>query len=315
MDNKLIKRYHLQNFLHSIILLAGMLILLGVIGWLVAGFLGILWSLASGLIFLIIASGISSQLILFLYGARPVLNNQLSLLNDIVDWLAVQSHLKQTPRLYYIPSRAMLAFSVGIQKDPAIAVSDGMLSALNSREILAVLAHEISHIHNKDLWVMVVADAISRITSVMALTGYIMVLFYLPFSIFQQQQIPWLLLILLMIAPNLSALMQLALSRTREFNADLQAVKLTSDPHGLISALSKIEHYQTQGFKQILLPGLRLPQPSLLRTHPLTEERIQRLLTMAQHRQHPFFNQQQMPPHRLPRSRRSPRIRINGLWH
>ena len=315
MNNSLTQHYHRQNLLHTIILLTGMLLLLGLIGWLVAGFLGVLWALGCAVMLLILVSGISSQMVLLLYGAQPLASHQLRQLKDIIDWLSNKSQIQHTPRLYYIPSRAMIAFTVGMQKDPAIAISDGMLQSLNSREIAGVLAHEISHIKNKDLWVMVVADLISRITSIMALSGYIMVIVYLPLSLLTSQNMPWLLLTLLLIAPSLSALMQLALSRTREFNADLQAIKLTSDPQGLMSALNKIENFETHILKQLLMPGLRTPHPSLLRTHPLTKERIERLKTMAQQELHPFLSQHHTNniQHNTALSR--PRNRFTGLWH
>lgn len=315
MTNRLSKRYQLQNLLHTMLLLTGMLLLLGLIGWVVAGFIGVVWALGCGVLILLMATGISSRLVLLLYDAQPVAHYQLKPLSDIIEWLTVQSHLALPPRLYYIPSRALLAFSVGMQNDPAIAISDGMLRTLNSREMVGVLAHEIRHIKNKDLWVMIVADVISRITGIMALSGYLIVLVYLPLTFLQDQQVPWLLLALLILAPNLSALMQLALSRTREFNADLQATKLTGDPQGLMSALNKIEHQQTHGFKQLLFPTQRLPHPSLLRTHPLTEERIERLQSLLQQEQHPFFREQKIQPGHLNISTRAPRNRFTGLWH
>ena len=80
---------------------------------------------------------------------------------------------------------------------------------------------------------------------------------------------------------DLSALLQLALSRSREYSADIEAVNLTGDPHGLASALEKIEYYQGGWIERILLPGHKLPDPSLLRTHPQTEERIKRIVAFA----------------------------------
>lgn len=285
MNNDITRHYHLKNLLHTFLLLAGMLLLLSLIGWLIAGYIGILWALGMGSILLMTIQGISSHFILYLYRARPLASDQLT---DIINWLTIQSHLPYPPKLYYIPSRAMLAFSVGMKKDKAIAISDGLLQVLNTREIIAVLAHEMSHIQSKDLWVMATAEVLNRLTSLMALFGYLMLLFYLPVLMLQKESIPWLLFLTLILAPNLSALMQLALSRTREFNADTQAVTLTGDPAGLISALIKIENHQNHWLKHLLLPGLRAPQPSLLRTHPLTKERIRHLQEITQQKPH-FF--------------------------
>ena len=89
--------------------------------------------------------------------------------------------------------------------------------------------------------------------------------------------VPLLLIPLLVFAPQITTLLQLALSRAREFDADLDAAGLTGDPEGLASALAKLERYQRSAWEQILFPGYRLPQPSVLRTHPPTEERVARL--------------------------------------
>jgi heat shock protein HtpX len=82
---------------------------------------------------------------------------------------------------------------------------------------------------------------------------------------------------LLVFAPQLTTLLQLALSRAREYEADLDAAGLTGDPAGLASALAKLERFQRGMWEQILMPGYRLPEPSLLRSHPPTEQRIARL--------------------------------------
>lgn len=315
MNNDVVMHYRLQNVLHTFFLLAGMLSLLAVIGWLLFGLVGIIWAIGTGLILLITVSRLSPRLVLYLYGAQRITSEQLKPLSDIVEWLADRSGLAKTPQLYYIPSRTMLAFSVGMHNDTAVGVSHGLIQQLNSREMAGVLAHEISHIQSRDLWVMAMADVISRITSLMALSAYLTVFLYLPLILFEDIPVPWLLLIVLMFAPNLSALMQLALSRTREFHADMQAVNLTGDPQGLISALNKIEHYQKNWIEQLLLPNMRVPYPSLLRTHPITEERIKRLQNMAQQQYSPFLREHVIEYTHPKASRRGPRQHISGLWH
>jgi len=278
MNNNISQHYLLKNMLHTFLLLTGMLLLLSLIGWLVAGYIGVLWSLATGIILMMGIPGISSHFALYLYRARPLASGQLT---EIINWLSIKSHLSYPPELYYIPSRNLLAFSVGMSKEKSIAISHGLIETLSTREIAAVLAHEVAHIQGKDLWVVAMAEVISRITGLMALLGYLLLLFYLPVLLLKGEPIPWMLLLVLILAPYLSALMQLALSRTREFNADIQAVNLTGDPKGLISALSKLENYQHNWLRQ-LVPGLHHPQPSLLRTHPSTRERIRRLQEIAQ---------------------------------
>lgn len=287
MKNNSEPRYQLQNFLHTFFLLSGMLLLIGLVGWLIAGAVGVIWSLLMGLLLATTTLRLTPHLMLYIYGARLFQNQSNNQLTEIIRWLTLKSQLQQHPQLYYIPSSAMLAFTVGMKNHSSIAISDGLLRRLNIRELTAVLAHEISHIKSRDLWVMTIADIISQLTGLMALTAYMMFILYIPLFIFQDIEIPYLLIALLMLSPTLSTLMQLALSRTREFNADMQAIKLTEDPAGLISALLKIDQYEQSLLKQLFLPNIRTPGLSLLRTHPLTEERIQRLKLMTDN--HHYF--------------------------
>ena len=93
--------------------------------------------------------------------------------------------------------------------------------------------------------------------------------------------VPWPVVLLLIFAPTLTGLAQLGLSRTREYDADRAAVELTGDPQSLIRALGKLERRTGWFWEEILLPGRRIPEPSLLRTHPPTERRIARLRDLA----------------------------------
>jgi len=128
--------------------------------------------------------------------------------------------------------------------------------------------------------VMNLADSVTRLVNIMALIGKILLLIHLPLFLFRGYQIPWLMITILVLAPHISALLQLALSRTREFDADLEAVKLTGDPGGLASGLQKFERLSDSWFDRLFLKGSPVPELSWLRTHPATEERIRRLLEL-----------------------------------
>ena len=303
--------YKVKNILHTFVLLVSMLLLLALIGWLIAGLAGLIWTFFSGLLLLLIIPAFASRLTLYLYHARMM---PLSEVHEIIHAMARRCQLPRVPAVYYLPSPAMLAFSTGFYPDQSIAVSDGMLRYLNHRELTAVLAHEMSHLKNRDLWVMVIADVISRLTAIMALFGYLMLVIYLPSFIIAGEAVPWLLILTLILAPNASALLQLALSRTREFTADAMAIKLTGDPLGLISALNKLNKFEQHWLKQMLLPGYRHPQPSLLRSHPLTEERIKRLLKMAQSNK-PLDEEGGFISFKANQPRSKPRHRFTGIWH
>lgn len=273
--------YRLRNLIHSAFLLTGMSVLLGMVGWLLAGEAGLFWAISTGLLLLFLGPPFSVPMILKLYKANLIQPEQAPDLYTLLQWIVERAELKVLPSLYYVPGQAMNAFTLGSGNNIVIAVSDAMLRNLTVREMAGVLAHEISHIRNRDLWVMTVADVISRLTGLMAMAGYLLIIFYLPILLFTQQQVPWFVLLILVMAPNLSALLQLALSRTREYSADLDASKITSDPLGLASALSKIEHLQGQWLERALFPNKRISEPSLLRSHPESTERIKRLKQYA----------------------------------
>jgi heat shock protein HtpX len=130
---------------------------------------------------------------------------------------------------------------------------------------------------NGDLKVMGTADVLNRITSFMSTLGLLGIPAVLGFGM----QMPLLGLSLLVFAPTLGGLLQLGLSRAREYDADFDGVSLTGDPEGLASALLLLEAKQKGIWEGLILPGSRMPQPSMLRTHPKTEDRIARLRTLS----------------------------------
>lgn len=315
VEYKRLLRSKLENILHSILLLGTMFIVLFVIGWVVAGTIGVIWAVVMGIILVISGSMVSSTLILKLYQAKLILDYQMPELYAIVAHLSEKAGLKKVPLLYYIPSQVINAFATGRNGNAHIALSDGLLRALSVDELTGVLGHEISHLKHNDLWVMNLADILSRLTAALALFGYILTVILLPVYFFSDVSIPWLALVLLWLAPHISALLQLALSRNREYGADIFAAELTGSPLKLASALRKIETYQGRWLEQILFPGRKIPNPSLLRTHPRLEERIKRLLALAQSRHQPSDSDRveylvwpQSPTNK-------PRRRIHGLWY
>jgi heat shock protein HtpX len=193
-----------------------------------------------------------------------------------------------------------------------------MLRALEPREINGVLAHEISHIRHNDMWVMGLADLFARLTNLMSFTGQLLLVINLPLLLLGEETISWFTIFVLLLAPTVNALMQLALSRTREFHADLGAAELSGDPQGLALALAKMERMRTAFLEQILFPGRRIPEPSLLRTHPPTKERICRLLKLQgpDNNDPPFSTSlRPQPMTNLPPVSTPPRWRMHGIWY
>ncbi|GAB4357933.1 MAG: zinc metalloprotease HtpX [Oricola sp.] len=273
-DHVILRQHRALNALHTWLLATGSLALLGVTAWTIAGVTGILYAVVIGGATLAAARRVSPAMVLRMYKAEPVTAHNFPEGYRLIHELADRADLPAAPRLHVIPSRMLNAFAVGRREDSAIAVTDGLLRSLTLRELAGVLAHETTHIANEDIKVMSLADMVSRMTSTLSTVGMLAILFNLS-GFFGH--VPWLGVLAMIAAPTVGGLLQMALSRTREFDADYGAALLTGDPDGLSSALVKLERAQGRLWESMMLPGSRIPDPSLLRTHPPTEERIARL--------------------------------------
>ncbi|MCB2055200.1 MAG: M48 family metalloprotease [Geminicoccaceae bacterium] len=309
------RRHRWRNRLHSALLLGGMAALLAGCGWILFGAGGALWILVGSIAGFALGPQVSPAWLMRAYGARLLDRTAFPEGVALVEALAARAGLRRAPSLHYLPSRMLNAFAVGRGEDAAIAVTDGMLRTLDRRELTGVLAHEIAHVRNGDLWIMGVADAMSRLTGLLSYAGLLLALFALPLALLGMPLLPLAGGLLLIAAPTIGSLLQLALSRSREYDADLAAVELTGDPLGLASALGKLERLQGRYWEEILLPGRRMPQPSLLRTHPPSEQRIARLMALAgMERAGPALPRQPVAP-RWPVVTAPPRFRRSGLWY
>jgi Zn-dependent protease with chaperone function len=279
--------HHLLNWLESMGIIGVMLLLMMWIGWLLGGVDTLYVMLGTGILFILFAPRLMPPLLIHKMGAEVISPGQSPLLLNMVDRLVERSGLDHFPTLYRLPTPALNAFSTGLGKHVALVISDGLLRALDGRELAAVLAHEISHIRHKDIWVMIVADLFSQVTWTFCLLGQVLILINLPLWMMHKYPMPWGLIFLLIVAPSVSMTLQLTLSRTREFEADSGAMELTNDPQGLASALQKMEDAQKKELK-IRFPALdRVAVPSWLRTHPKTEDRIHRLYATVPPISHP----------------------------
>lgn len=316
-DERRRRRHKARNALQSVLLIGGMAILSGACGWILAGPEGIAWGVFLCGVGLAFGPNVSPRLVLRMYGAVPLPRHEIPELHELLEELARGAGLARVPELHYAPTPVPTAFTVGGAAGSAIALTDGVLRIMDLREVAGILAHEISHIVNRDLWIMGLADAISRVTASMSATALLLLVVNAPLWLAEQATFPWLFIILLFFAPTIGTLLQLALSRTREYDADLGAVALTGDPAGLASALDKLHRYEVGLFGSILLPGWRMPVPSFLRTHPATAERIERLRSLQGRRSAVEYDG--IAPVRLSTFRspadRKPRWRITGLWH
>ena len=271
-----------RNAFHSLLLIGSMVAVLSALGWIVAGSSGLLLSLIVGGFFFLLSARVPARWLIRFYGARPVSRFEAPFLFEVVRRLARRAGLGTLPQLFYLSTRRANAFAIGSPNDSVIGVSEGLLQSLSPREIENVLAHEIAHVRNNDLRLMGLAALVSRATFWLSWVGQLLILLNLPLILMGQWTIPWTAALTLVFAPTASTLLQLALSRTREFDADLGAVTLTGHPRGLASALAKLERLQRGllNLNRLFLRGRGLRKPTLLRSHPQTEERIKRLLDL-----------------------------------
>ncbi|MFN3575951.1 MAG: zinc metalloprotease HtpX [Tabrizicola sp.] len=265
------------NLIHSVLLLAGM----AVLAWFIlSAILGPGWTLviiAGSVAGLVLSPGIPRRYLLQAYGARRLSGRDFPEGTALLSTLSRRAGLPRVPELYYIPSQLPNAFAMGSPEESVICVSDGLLRLLTRRELAGVLAHEVAHVANRDLWIMGLADVMSRAVSLASWIGQMILLLNLPLILAGLAHVPWQVPLLLIFSPTIMALLQLALSRTREYDADRGGALLTGDPEGLASALAKLERRTGRFWEEMVLPGRRIPEPSLLRTHPPTAERVRRL--------------------------------------
>lgn len=320
IDKHVWRQHAWLNRLQSLLLLTVMGGFLALLGWILWGADGIVVLLTGGTLGILCSPTGSPRLLMRFYGAYRVEPHRAPELSIATARLVERAGLEVCPDLYYIPSRVVNAFALGTRARSAIALSDGLLRRLELRELLGVLAHEISHIRSNDLWVMALADLFSRMTRILSFIGLFLLFVNLPLILFSNLSIHWAAILLLMFAPSLSALAQLALSRTREYDADLNAVRLTGDPDALASGLAKIEAAQGGWWERILMPDRRLPEPSLLRTHPDTRERIARLRALKKEVFRPEWLSYGDLDFDVARAfgrpvERRPRRHVSGLWY
>lgn len=310
------RRDTLLNRLQSFLLMAFMCGFLAALGYLVAGPDGLVVLLVFSLVLLSVNTAATPWLLLRLYRARRLYPEAVPVLYAMLRELCRRAELPAVPTLYYVPSRMVNAFTVGDRRNAAVALTDGLLASLDGREMAGVLAHEISHIRNGDITVMGLADLIGRLTNFLSLFGQLTLLVNLPLLWAGDRHINLWAFALLVFAPQIALLSQLGLSRIREYHADLNAAMLTGDPHGLASALVKIER-GSRRLIRVLLPGLGVPEPSWLRTHPPIEERVRRLRALAP-RPTATWQDAALAADRpgVPQlGRRNPRYHWSGLWY
>ncbi len=277
-----IKTFMLLAFMSGLIILIG-----GMLG----GRTGIIIAFAFAMIMNVSSYWFSDKIVLRMYKAQELQYNDAPYLHQIVEDLSNNAGIPK-PKIYLVPEQAPNAFATG--RDPehgVVAVTDGIMKLLTPEELRGVLAHEIAHIAHRDILIQTVAGVMaSAITSIASWLQWTAIL-----GGNRDEEgnsggiIPALLMAFL--APLAASLIQMAISRTREYHADAGGATFSQDPLALASALNKISNYSKQIPMQnanpatenmfIISPLAGQRMASLFSTHPPTEERIARLQEMA----------------------------------
>lgn len=284
------EKYYVRNryliSIQSLLMIGSITAILGLMGWLIGG-TNFLYIVVIGIaVAYIFNPAISPALTMKMYHGRKLAYAEAPGLYNALRRLARRAGLEHVPTLYYLPSRNITAWTTGTGRDAVIGISRHLLDHLNMREVTAVLAHEISHIRNKDTRVMGFAGLANHVTHMLSIVGQFFLFINLPLMLLKGYVINWGVILLLIVAPHISILIQMALSRTREYAADLSAAQLTGEPLALANALAKIEYFQKRASQKIFrLPYTRSPEDAFMRTHPPIEKRIQRLREYSGNRQ------------------------------
>ena len=269
-------------------LLSGLLVTLGYL--IIGGTTGILIGLVMAAVSNFGSWYFSDKIALSAYKAQPITRDQAPAIYDTVERLSLLAEIPM-PGVYLIPSPAANAFATG--RDPshaAVAVTEGIVNLLTIEELEGVIAHELSHIINRDTLTQAVAATVGGAISSLAYMAQ-----YASYGMAYSRDDnrgpnPIGLLLAIIVAPVAATLIQMAISRTREFEADAGAGRLTKHPRALADALRKLEaSAQTtpiQGnpaFEPLLIVNAfsRQGMANLFATHPSTEQRIEKLLELA----------------------------------
>ena len=268
--------------------MVGLTVLLVMVGGALGGRQGTILAFGLSLVMNGVNYWFSDKIVLRMYGARQVTEAEAPLLYSVTQELAVRMNTPM-PKVYIIPSEAPNAFATGRNpQHAAVAATEGILRLLTRDELTAVMAHELSHVHNRDILISTIAAAIA---------GTITMIAHLSFFFGgggrrdDRDGSPIAALAMLILAPFAAGLIQMAISRSREYQADESGAHLCGNPMWLASALRKLE----TGSQRIPLDAtpttahLFIVNPlhggglttNLFSTHPPMAERIARLEEMA----------------------------------
>lgn len=292
-----------SNKRKTVVLLTVFFLLLALLGYAVgylfmnSGFMGIIFAILIGLVYAVSMIFQSTEIVMSMNGAREVDRNEEPVLYHVVEDMAMVAQIPM-PRVYVIDDAGLNAFATGSNpQNAAVAATSGLLDIMNREELEAVIGHEVSHIRNYDIRISTIAVALaSAITLLSSMAGRMM--WWGGASRSRRNsdrdsgglEVIMLVISLLAIvlAPLAATIVQLAISRQREFLADASSVELTRNPQGMINALLKLEnsqpmtHHVDDASSALYINDSQKRGflKKLFYTHPPISERIERLKNM-----------------------------------
>jgi heat shock protein HtpX len=269
------------NTFKTALLLTGLTLLLMALGGYFGGQRGMLTALIVAGVMNFGSYFFSDKIALATYRAQPVTREQLPRAYQIVERLTQKAGLPM-PKIYVIPTDSPNAFATGRNPQHAsVAVTEGILNLLSDEELEGVLAHELGHVNNRDILISSIAATIAG-----AITYVSRFAFFFGGSRDDRRGGGLSAILMLILAPIAAMLIQLAVSRSREYQADASGAHLTGNPYALASALAKLDAYSKRVPLQaspstahlfIIQPLLGMNVGNLFSTHPPIAKRIERL--------------------------------------
>jgi len=271
------------NTFKTALLLTAMTLLLLVLGQAFGGQRGMFMALIFAGIMNFVSYFYSDKIALAMYRAQPVTREQLPRVYNVIERLTQKVGLPM-PKIYVIPSDSPNAFATGRNPSHAsVAVTQGILNLLNDEELEGVLAHELGHVRNRDILISSIAATIAGAITYIARFGF----FFGGMGDRDERRGGGMTgLLMLIVAPIAAMLIQMAVSRSREYEADHTGAGFTGNPYALASALSKLDSYSKRvpmvatpstAHLFIVQPLLGINFGNLFSTHPPIAARIERL--------------------------------------
>ena len=274
------------NWMKTSILMAGIVALFGAVGAALGGREGMLIALVLGGGMNVWAYWFSDKMVLKMYNARQVDETSSPYLYNMVRELAGRAELPM-PKVYIIDEAQPNAFATGRNpENAAVAATSGILRLLSERELRGVMAHELAHVKNRDILISTISATVAGAISMIANFGMLFG------GNNEERPNPIVQIIVMIVAPLAAMIIQMAISRTREFGADKGGAEISGDPEALASALATIdayargtpmptaEHHPETAQMMIMNPLSGSSMRNLFSTHPATQDRIAKLRAM-----------------------------------